>query len=150
MLYYPKFGLPDNQTFQLFKEDHPFELYDTKYRNMFWFEKSFVVSLHCPIFILSNIDGIQTFFYQELETFNLPIRFVWGVDPIDDGNYLIPTSHGSLHLKNNFKVSSIEAQLWILNFCASLKQQSFYQPNNIAAILPSCFIENLVENMNKR
>lgn len=44
VLYYPKLGLPDSQTFQLLERNHPFELYDNKYKNMFWFEKSFTVS----------------------------------------------------------------------------------------------------------
>lgn len=80
----------------------------------------------------------------------MPLRFVWGVQAIDDGNYLIPTSKGSLHLGSQLNLSSIEAQEWMLNFCKELKQQPFYRPNNVPVILPSCYIENLIDNMKKR
>lgn len=87
---------------------------------------------------------------QEAETFKLPLRFVWGVQAIDDGNHLIPSSKGDLHLDKNFVLSSVEAQKWMLNFCEQIKQQHFYQANNVAAILPNCFIENLIKDMDKR
>lgn len=80
----------------------------------------------------------------------MPIRFVWGVEAIDDGNYLIPSSKGSLHLENNFTISSKESQNWFHNFCKELRKQDFYHPLNVPAILPSCFIDNLIDNMNKR
>lgn len=87
---------------------------------------------------------------QEADTFKIPIRFVWGVEAIDDGNYLIPSSRGNLHLENNFTISSKESQNWFFNFCNELRKQDFYQAQNVPAILPSCFIENLIDNMNKR
>lgn len=80
----------------------------------------------------------------------MPLRFVWGVEAVDDGNHLIPSSKGTLHLEQGLNLSSAEAQLWLLDFCKKIKQQNFYQPNNMPAILPSCFIENLIANMNKR
>lgn len=45
VLYYPKLGLPDSPTFQLLESGHPFELYDTTYKFMFPFEKSFTVCI---------------------------------------------------------------------------------------------------------
>lgn len=128
VLYYPKLGLPDSQEFQLLEKDHPFELYDAKYKQNFGFEKTFT----------------------EAETFKLPIRFVWGIEEVDDGNYLIPSSKGSLHITNNLTLSSNDSQVWLLNFCKDLRNQSFYQPQDVSAILPNCFIENFIENMNKR
>lgn len=44
VLYYPKLGLPDTEDFQLFSKHHPFELYDSKYKTLFNFEKSYIVS----------------------------------------------------------------------------------------------------------
>lgn len=44
VLYWPKFRLPDSPDFQLFDNDHPFEVYDTKFKNMFWFEKIYTAS----------------------------------------------------------------------------------------------------------
>lgn len=49
VLYYPKLGLPDSQDFQLFTKNQPFERYDSEYKHLFHFEKSFTVS---------SIDGI--------------------------------------------------------------------------------------------
>lgn len=43
VLYYPKLGLPDSQTFQLLDSEHLFELYDSKYRYLYRFERSFTV-----------------------------------------------------------------------------------------------------------
>lgn len=80
----------------------------------------------------------------------MPLRFVWGVEAVDDGNYLIPSSKGTLHFEKSLNLSSVEAQLWLLNFCKKIKEQNFHQPNNVPAILPSCFIENLIDNMKKR
>lgn len=45
VLYWPKFRLPDSPDFQLFSSDHPFEVYDSKFKNKFWFEKLYTVSL---------------------------------------------------------------------------------------------------------
>lgn len=44
VLYWPKLKLPDSPDFKLFVEDHIFELYDTKYKDLFWFEKIYTVS----------------------------------------------------------------------------------------------------------
>lgn len=43
VFYWPKFQLPDSPDFQLFSSDHPFEIYDSKFKNMFWFEKLYTV-----------------------------------------------------------------------------------------------------------
>lgn len=88
--------------------------------------------------------------FQETDTFKLPLRFVWGVHAMDDGNHLIPSSKGSLHLEPNLTLSSREVQQWMFDFCKQIKQQPFYQDNNVGVILPSCFIENLVDDMKKR
>lgn len=43
VLYHPKLGLPNSQSFQLLDSNHLLELYDTEYRYMYRFEKSFTV-----------------------------------------------------------------------------------------------------------
>lgn len=128
VFYWPGLRLPNSSEFQLFGSEHPFELYESKYKSAFWFEKV----------------------YTDLETFKLPIRFVWGVEQIDDGNYLIPTSRGSLHLDNKFNISSIESQLWLLEFCRDLRRQPFYQMTMGPPMLPNCFIENFIRTMERR
>ena len=80
----------------------------------------------------------------------MPIRFVWGVKPIDNGNHLDPASHGDLFLDNNFNISSVESQKWLLHFCKDFKKQPFYQLNSGPQMLPNCFIENFIRTMDRR
>ncbi|KAG5669714.1 hypothetical protein PVAND_000009 [Polypedilum vanderplanki] len=127
VLYWPKLELPDTQTFRLFIHDHPFEIYETHYRDLFWFEKM----------------------YTSSESFKLPIRFIWGVNAIDNGNYLDPTSRGSLQFDTTFNVSAPESQIWLLEFCQRLKRQPFYQMS-FGLLVPNCFIENLISWMARK
>lgn len=85
-----------------------------------------------------------------METFKLPIRFVWGVKPVDDGNYFIPLSRGSFYTDDTMNISSIESQLWLLNFCKEFKRQPFYQMTIGPPMLPNCFIENFISTMQRR
>lgn len=127
VLYWPKLELPDTPTFRLFTSSHPFELYESKYKELFWFEKM----------------------YTSSESFKLPIRFVWGVEAVDNGNYLDPTSRGSLQLDPSFDVSAPESQLWLLEFCKRLKKQPFYQ-RPFSLLVPNCFIENMISLMSRK
>lgn len=128
VFYWPRLRLPNTPNFQLFSSDHPFEIYDNKFKSIFWFEKV----------------------YTDMETFKLPIRFVWGIEPIDDGNYLIPSARGSLHLDDTLNISSTAAQHWLLKFCKDLKRQPFYQMSLGPPMLPNCFIENFIGTMQRR
>lgn len=85
-----------------------------------------------------------------METFKLPMRFVWGVQPVDDGNYFIPLSRGTFHLDSSLNMSAVESQEWLLNFCRELKKQPFYQMTIGTPMLPSCFIENFISIMQRR
>lgn len=127
VLYWPKLELPDTPTFRLFTNDHPFEVYEAKYKDLFWFEKM----------------------YTSSDSFKMPIRFVWGVESIDNGNYLDPTSRGKLQLDPSFNVSAPESQVWLLSFCRRLKQQPFYQMS-FGLLVPNCFIENLISWMARK
>lgn len=127
VLYWPKLDLPDTPTFRLFTNDHPFEIYEAKYKELFWFEKMFTSS----------------------DSFKMPVRFVWGVEAIDNGNYLDPTSRGKLQLDPTFNVSAPESQVWLLEFCRHLKQQPFYQMS-FGLLVPNCFIENLISWMTRK
>uniref|UniRef100_A0A336L3V2 CSON002639 protein n=1 Tax=Culicoides sonorensis TaxID=179676 RepID=A0A336L3V2_CULSO len=127
VLYWPKLQLPDSADFKLFVNDHPFELYETTYKDRFWFEKV----------------------YSSTDNFKLPLRFVWGIEPIDTGNYLDPLSRGQLTFDSSFNVSSPESQIWLLNFCKSLKQQQFTSLS-YGLLLPNCFIENFIQWMSRR
>lgn len=127
VLYWPKLELPDTPTFRLFTSSHPFEVYEAKFKDLFWFEKM----------------------YTSSDSFKLPIRFVWGVHPQDNGNYLDPTSRGKLELDSSLNVSSPDSQVWLLEFCRRLKQQPFYQMS-FGLLVPNCFIENLISWMARK
>lgn len=43
VFYWPKLRLPDSVEFQMFTNNHPFEIYDSQFKNMFWFEKQYTV-----------------------------------------------------------------------------------------------------------
>ncbi|XP_059612470.1 protein dispatched [Phlebotomus argentipes] len=127
VLYWPQLRLPDSPDFKLFVSNHPFEVYDSQFKEMFWFEK----------------------IYTSSESFKLPLRFVWGVEPMDKGDYLNPGARGSLYLNEAFNVSLPESQLWLLDFCKRLRNQSFYQ-NSTGLLVPNCFIENFYTFMMRR
>lgn len=44
VFYWPGLQLPNSPDFKLFVSSHPFEVYESQYKNKFWFEKSFMVS----------------------------------------------------------------------------------------------------------
>lgn len=131
VLYYPKLQLPNTPDFQLFESSHPFEKYDLIYKNHFWFERSEKSGNGNPA------------------NYKLPLRFVWGVLPVDNGNYLDPQSLGKLQLDSNFDMSQKESQSWLLDFCRSIRKQPFYQ-TTLGALLPNCFIESFMSWMQRR
>ncbi|XP_046428541.1 protein dispatched [Neodiprion fabricii] len=124
---YPGLQLPDSPDFQLFDSSHLFEKYDLVFSQRFWFEK------------LELGDGGEV----------LPLRFVWGVKPVDNGNYLDPGARGTLEWDETFDVSSKKSQLWLLQFCRSLRMQPFYR-STLGPLLPNCFIESLKAFMQRR
>ncbi|KAJ8986210.1 hypothetical protein NQ317_009916 [Molorchus minor] len=125
---YPKLQMPNTPDFQLFSSSHLFEKYDFIYKNHFWFKKPG--------------RGAE-------QNYKLPLRFVWGVTPIDNGDYLDPSNLGSLVLDPTFDMSSPESQDWLRNFCQNLRQQSFYQ-SMIGPLLSNCFIETFVKSMQRK
>ncbi|XP_076237082.1 protein dispatched [Calliopsis andreniformis] len=124
---YPGLQLPDTAEFQLFESSHSFEKYDLIYSRNFWFEKREMVD---------NWDV-------------LPMRFVWGIKPIDNGNYLDPDVLGTPEWDESFDVSNPESQVWLEKFCRNLRAQSFYR-STLGPLLPNCFIESLHDWMQRR
>ncbi|KFB38757.1 AGAP004140-PA-like protein [Anopheles sinensis] len=127
VLHWPKLRLPDSPDFKLFISNHPFERYDSEYKEMFWFEKM----------------------YTTTESFKIPLRFVWGVLPVDRGNFLDPEQRGDLFFDESFNMSAPESQRWLLQFCRRIKNQTFYQ-TSYGLLLPNCFIENFISWMARR
>ncbi|KAJ8043275.1 Protein dispatched-like 1 [Holothuria leucospilota] len=117
----PRLGLPEKNEFQLFRDDHLFELYDQVYKDNFLFDIS-----ERPI---------------------LPIYFVWGIDPIDTGNYWDPNDTGELKLDEDFQFGSFETQLWFSEFCSRIKEQTFIDSSNTSNNF--CFIDQFRQWMNR-
>ncbi|XP_076675738.1 protein dispatched isoform X2 [Andrena cerasifolii] len=124
---YPGLQLPDSAEFQLFDSSHSFEKYDFIYSRKFWFEKH------------ETIDNGDV----------LPLRFVWGIKPIDNGNYLDPDLIGTPEWDESFDVSHPDSQSWLEQFCRDLRAQPFYR-NTLGPLLPNCFIESLYNWMQRR
>ncbi|XP_076048316.1 protein dispatched homolog 1-like [Oratosquilla oratoria] len=127
VFYFPKLKLADTKEFQLFSGDHEFEKYDFVYKDKFWFERK----------MRRDIAN------------RLPIRIVWGIKPVDNGDYLNPDAKGTLEYDEEFDVSLPEAQQWLLEFCHDLRNQSFYK-NTLGPLLPNCFIETFKSLMERR
>lgn len=81
--------------------------------------------------------------------FKMPLRFVWGVLPIDNGDHLDPVNLGNLVLDPSFDITLPESQQWLLKFCRNLRQQEFYQPL-FGPLLPNCFIETFMKSMQRK
>ncbi|XP_018325648.1 protein dispatched isoform X2 [Agrilus planipennis] len=131
VFYYPKLQLPSTPDFQLFESSNLFETYDMHYKYLFWFRKT------------EKVPG------ENFGDYKLPLRFVWGVLPVNNANYLDPTSLGKMELDESFDVSKPESQQWLLQFCRDLRNQPFYEPTP-GPLLPNCFIETFMSWMQQR
>ncbi|KAL0111794.1 hypothetical protein PUN28_013169 [Cardiocondyla obscurior] len=121
VFHYPGLQMPDYMDFQLFHDTHPFEQYDLIYSQKFWFERNEMIGGDAEV---------------------LPMRFVWGIKPIDNGNYLDPNKKGTTDWDDNFDISHQTSQLWLYNFCRNLRSTPFYR-STMGPLLTNCFIESL-------
>uniref|UniRef100_A0A3Q3KCJ4 Protein dispatched homolog 1 n=3 Tax=Monopterus albus TaxID=43700 RepID=A0A3Q3KCJ4_MONAL len=121
----PKMKLPSLELaeFQVFRSSHPFERYDAEYKKLFMFER-----------------------VHHGEDLHMPITIIWGVTPVDNGDPLNPKNKGKLMLDRSFNISSPASQLWILNFCQKLRNQSFVFQSE-EQDFTSCFIETFKQWM---
>ncbi|XP_056284267.1 protein dispatched homolog 1 isoform X2 [Pseudoliparis swirei] len=121
----PKMKLPSLELaeFQVFRSSHPFERYDAEYKKLFMFER-----------------------VHHGEDLHMPITIIWGVMPVDNGDPLNPKNKGKLILDDDFNIASPASQLWILNFCQKLRNQSFIFQSE-ERDFTSCFIETFKQWM---
>ncbi|KAI5094333.1 protein dispatched-like 1 isoform X1 [Silurus meridionalis] len=121
----PKIKLPSLELseFQVFRSTHPFERYDAEYKKLFMFER-----------------------VHHGEDLHMPITIIWGVIPIDTGDPMNPKNKGKLTLDTSFNIASPASQVWILNFCQKLRNQSFVFQSN-EQDFTSCFIETFKQWM---
>nr|XP_057946457.1 protein dispatched homolog 1 [Doryrhamphus excisus]XP_057946465.1 protein dispatched homolog 1 [Doryrhamphus excisus]XP_057946475.1 protein dispatched homolog 1 [Doryrhamphus excisus]XP_057946484.1 protein dispatched homolog 1 [Doryrhamphus excisus]XP_057946491.1 protein dispatched homolog 1 [Doryrhamphus excisus]XP_057946501.1 protein dispatched homolog 1 [Doryrhamphus excisus]XP_057946507.1 protein dispatched homolog 1 [Doryrhamphus excisus] len=121
----PKMKLPSLELaeFQVFRSSHPFERYDAEYKKLFMFER-----------------------VHHGEDVHMPIAIIWGVTAVDNGDPLNPKNKGKLMLDSSFNIASPASQLWILNFCQKLRNQSFVFQSD-EQDFTSCFIETFKQWM---
>ncbi|KAM3603534.1 uncharacterized protein V6R79_024202 [Siganus canaliculatus] len=124
----PKMKLPSLELaeFQVFRSSHPFERYDAEYKKLFMFER-----------------------VHHGEELHMPITIIWGVTPVDNGDPLNPKNKGKLMLDSSFNIASPASQLWILNFCQKLRNQSFVFQSE-EQDFTSCFIETFKQWMDNQ
>lgn len=77
------------------------------------------------------------------------MRFVWGINPVDNGDYLDPRKKGKLDYDETFDISHPKSQLWLQQFCRNLRSQPFYH-STVGPLLSNCFIESLHSWMKRR
>lgn len=79
----------------------------------------------------------------------LPLRFVWGIKAVDNGDYLDPRKKGTPDWDETFDISHPKSQLWLEQFCRNLRSQPFYH-STTGPLLSNCFIESLRPWMKRR
>ncbi|XP_051953933.1 protein dispatched homolog 1-like [Xyrauchen texanus] len=124
----PKMKLPSLELseFQVFRSSHPFERYDAEYKKLFMFER-----------------------VNHGEDLHMPITIIWGVTPVDNGDPLNPKNKGKLTLDTTFNIASPASQVWILNFCQKLRNQSFVFQSE-EQDFTSCFMETFKQWMDNQ
>lgn len=125
VLYRPGLQLPDTNTFRLLRPSHPIEVYDSHLAEKFQFESS---TRYIP--------------QGDSSAYHLVLSFVWGVAPVDNGSPLVPEDRGRLVIDPDFDLASPASQLWLYNFCADLRRQSFYRSTQ-GPLLANCIVETL-------
>lgn len=151
IFYSPGLQLPTSQEFQVFSSQHRFERYDFKYKNEFWFSR-FVDRTTTPSgpLLATGEANDSASLPASHPNIVLPIRVVFGVLPIDNGNSLDPFDRGKLQFDAHFNISAPESQVWLLEFCRDLRRQPFYRPLSMGLLLTNCFIETFKSWMEDR
>eukprot|EP00795_Rhopilema_esculentum_P006517 gene6517-11981_t len=99
----PKLRLPITKDFQMFSDSSSIEQFPLHYKSKF-----------------------------NVESFNMPIFFIFGVNNGNTASTTNPDDFGYLKLQEKFTVTSPEEQLWLKHFCKTLQNSSFVS-GNVAA-----------------
>nr|XP_034953215.1 protein dispatched homolog 2 [Zootoca vivipara] len=124
----PRLKLPslEMSSVQVFRLSHPFERYDAEYCNEFMFER-----------------------LERGEDLHMPVTIIWGVLPVDNGDHFNPKNNGTLVMDPAFTIENSEAQLWLLDFCQKVKNQTFYYAE-LEQKSTVCFMEEFHRWMDSR
>ena len=101
----PKLRLPITSDFQMFSSRDSLEQYALGYKSKFSFA-------------------------NKGSSFNMSLRFVFGVKSDNTANMMNPDDKGYLQLKPSFSIASQTEQIWLKNFCTNLKNTTFIDTNS--------------------
>mmetsp|Transcript_23905 Transcript_23905/g.49813 ORF Transcript_23905/g.49813 Transcript_23905/m.49813 type:complete len:1062 (-) Transcript_23905:27-3212(-) len=90
---------PTTSEFQLFKSEHPMEVYDLQLKDKFWYGTT---------------------------TRSMYINFVMGVEGKDNGNHWDPYDRGTLNFMPDLDISSTTAQEALVQLCSDFRDSDFY------------------------
>ncbi|KAM4663556.1 protein dispatched homolog 2 [Discoglossus pictus] len=124
----PKLKLPSSEvsSLQVFRLSHPFERYDAEYCHQFMFER------------LEHGEGQH-----------MPIKLIWGILPVDNGDHLNPKTNGTLVTDATFTIRNAEDQKWLMELCQRVRNQSFFYSDQEKK--PNiCFMEDFHRWMESR
>jgi len=127
VFYVPGVALPDQEDFQLFPSHHYFERYELEFKRQFGFERA------------ASRDV----------SMRMPLRFVWGLVPTDDGDALDPESRGQVAMDPLFDPATADAQRWLLRFCQEVRSRPFFAPS-AGPSLSNCYIQTFRDWMDRR
>ncbi|KAJ8042916.1 Protein dispatched-like 1 [Holothuria leucospilota] len=122
VLDYPGLSLQENGEFRLYRDSQPFERYDQHYKGDLAFVKD--------------------------SRSNFEMAFIWGVMPTVEQNLWDPSDCGILNLDNDFAFGDIQTQMWLSDFCQTIKKQAFYGGKK-SRKNDFCFIDSFSNWMNR-
>ena len=110
----PGLKLPTSQDFQMFTSSNSLEQYASKYKSEFFFNH--------------KGDSARLIYIN------------FGVESEDNGNYFNPDDFGTLKFTSE-PVKIENEQLWLLNFCESIKNESFYVKSDTCRLFELFFLQ---------
>lgn len=137
VFYTPTLQPADEEIIQLLSSKHAFEQYDKNIKRQFAFERV----------KLGEAPNAKNAIFDVPET--LPVRVVFGVEAVDNGNHLDPLDRGSLVFDPKFDFTDHKTQIWLREFCLKLKKQRFIHPTS-GPDSTNCFIESFKSWMDDR
>lgn len=143
VFYKPTLQPADDDETQLFSSKHTFEQYNKNLRKHFAFERAKFGDTSKQIQTISNPNLAQ----DVPDT--LPIRIIFGVKAVDNGNHLDPHERGTLEFDPTFDLSEPNAQIWLSEFCNRLRKQRFIHASAGPDVV-NCFMDTFKSWMKSR
>lgn len=78
----------------------------------------------------------------------LPLTYVWGVVPSDNGELLDPNDNGTLVMDNTFNMSSYDSLVWMADFCETQRTNNYTLLQNKVCSL-TLYLQSLTAPCNR-